>query len=137
MNRNLLLALFFVGVNVAAAVSHDEIIKRIRRADLSAIGEAHDLYKRMTNASDRQELRAAMQTSLDVDPSVLLGIPGINVENFCDGADIAMIVSDAAVIKRVDRRTKRINASTISQDIKQRCIKSLSRLKSCTVKKDC
>lgn len=137
MKKSIFMGALVLATGSAFSTTQENLLNKVRHGEPGAVKQAYRLYRISRNVSDRQELRETLQTTLDIDPRLILEIKGINAETFCDGSDIASISNESLVIKSVELRLAKINSSAIPIAVKQRCIKSLSRLKSCTISQNC
>jgi hypothetical protein len=118
------------------AASKEALLERVARAEPAAVAEGYRKYMNSTNVSDRQELREVLETTLDADPALLLRIPKINVESFCDGSDIAADFDGNTFAKKIDYRVALIQSSKAPVAAKLRCKKALVLFKTCAAKKN-
>lgn len=112
---------------------------QVRNASPAAVHRAYAEYRLSHNATRREELVIALQTSLDTDPTILLSIKGINVEAFCDGNDIdaASGLNTLQMVARANKRISTIKSSSLPNKIKTRCVSTLSSFLTCAQSGKC
>lgn len=127
-------------VVAAPAMSEETSLdKDIRRGNAKAIREGYKKYQNSRNATYRENMKELLQSTLDIAPTTLLSIRGVNVENFCDGSDIDVNpdISSSQAIERIEKRIMVVKASTLNSLTKDRCIAELQRFISCAKSPNC
>jgi len=133
MRRYLIGILFFCCSSFALGDQLDHLLAEVRRGNFESIIRAYELLNTSNNAEESEVLFKALESTIDLNPQLLLSVHGLDFERFCDGIEFDLIdpTNDRLVKKQVAERIRRISLSTADAKVKKSCITKLKKIPAC------